>query len=548
MLNKNTIYQKDSSPIVPQKAKVIISKKNTAWESILDSEGVLWEYFHEQRLHNDTPVFILPRDTSKNKKVCSALVKQLTAGCSIIEEPGVLSLKEAELFDLIRLPDPNITPLEITKLPRKKTIMVKVYKINNSKIFELPFNLSDLWCKNKIKRLYVKTSETGVLNIWENLPTISKKKLRRIIFLVLKRAFHAIGLPLVSKWYWPFDSRSVFCLRADMEGGQEKSLIRFFNNVQPWKKSLSIFICGQAYEKKKELLKKIAGLSCEIGNHTHTHYVYSSIVRNRPNLELTERILSEVGVTPSGYVGPASFWHASMYDLLHEKGYQYTSSFGVDHDNIPYFPVRNSKENYDLVEIPFHCLGDRFTKFGVRLDSTEVTNFFNRLIEKKYMAAEPMAIYGHPDMKGRLGDHPELVNKICKQALSLPDIWTGNMAELAQWWRTRHAVTAAIMIDSSSGTISGKDFNDETDISWSIYMPDGRWFLEKSSSLKKGLRFDSLTPRTPLSSPKPSDIGEILLTSSNIDLISVCRTWRQSLKRRIKKGRELKAARLRLGF
>jgi hypothetical protein len=406
--------------------------------------------------------------------------------------------------------------------------------------------LNKVWNNHRTARRRIRTSNSEESTVWEELVSINKKNIRRVVLKALKIAYHSAGLPFVQKWYWPKDNRSVFCFRGDMDVGYPNSLIRFIDAVRPWKNTLTLFACGSAYEGKRDLLEKALNAASEIGNHTFTHYVYSSPRRNQINLELTERMLSEFGVAPNGYVGPASFWHPSMYDVLQEKGYQYTSSFGLDHDNYPYFPVRNSKEIYDLVEIPFHCLGDRFPKFGIKLNSPEVFGFFDHLIDKKYKAGEPIAIYGHPDMEGRMGDYPELVRRICERATSFSDVWTGNMGELAQWWRVRHSVKAEIVFNAASGVLSARNINDETDIYWSICTPGGRWFLEKSSRLKDGLKLDALTPRPPLKPAAPTDVGEIASCSFDRTLVSMYRAWRREVRRKAIKTRELKAAQVRI--
>ncbi|NIA11340.1 MAG: hypothetical protein GWP10_16840 [Nitrospiraceae bacterium] len=107
--------------------------------------------------------------------------------------------------------------------------------------------------------------------------------------------------------------------------------------------------------------------------------------------------------------------------LLEEEGYQYSSCFGVNHDSIPYFPVV-AKRLGSVLEIPYHCLGDRFPRFDIPLDSDTARQFFRKLIEKKHAAGEPMLLYGHPDIEGRMGTAPLLLRLILESALSHSDV------------------------------------------------------------------------------------------------------------------------------
>lgn len=521
----------------------ILSNNDLYWASLLDSEGIPWKTTEETG--NNTIVLILNAKSSKLDQEYAE--KTLLHGGSVVLEDSASLAGVPEHGETIMLSYDSRYFIGVSDDAKSEIIKFKIVKHLNGTVVYLPFKLKKVWNNCRTERRCIRDSHSEENIVWEKLPAINRKNIRRVVLKALKIAYHSAGLPFVHKWYWPQDNRSIFCFRGDMDVGNSESMLRFVHAVRPWKNSLTLFACGSAYEGKRELLRKASKAASEMGNHTFSHYVYSSPRKNRINLELTERMLSAVDVVPKGYVGPASFWHPSMYDVLQENGYQYTSSFGLDHDNFPYFPVRNSKETYDLVEIPFHCLGDRFPKFGIKLNSPEVFGFFDQLIDKKYNAGEPIAIYGHPDMEDRLGDYPELVERICERAMSFSDIWTGNMSQLAQWWRSRHAVRAGIVFDSASGVLSARNIFDKIDIFWSIQTADGRWYLEKSSRLKEGVRLDALTPRDPLIPPSQTDVGEIIYSPNSRNFVSMYRAWRLALRRKAIKTRELKAAKTRLG-
>ncbi len=353
-------------------------------------------------------------------------------------------------------------------------------------------NYSSRLSNRATERRFVYINPEHQCDVWERLPTCSRKKIRNEIRNAAIGKARAAGIPFIQKWYWPQGARSYFTFRADMDGGDGTSLSRFIEGVQPWRASLSLFVCGKAYAGKSELLKMTVALGAEIGNHTYTHFVFSDRKRNRLNLELTEVLLSRNKVIPKGYVGPASFWHRSMYQVLEEKGYEYTSSFGLSHDDFPSFIPKSRHEMFSMVELPFHCLGDCFPKFGMNLDSEEVGEFFDRLIKKKYHLCEPMFIYGHPDMPGRMGDYPKLVARICNKALSYDDVRTGNMADIAEWWRIRHATKAEIEFDRENRLVIAREYRGSNDVYWSIQVDDDYRYLVSARDLRSGVRLDAL--------------------------------------------------------
>ncbi|MBB5346982.1 hypothetical protein JWG42_12645 [Desulfoprunum benzoelyticum] len=376
-----------------------------------------------------------------------------------------------------------------------------------------------------VDKNYIFLNEFFPSFIWENLPLRSTKKIHNEINIEIFKTLKSSGIPLIQKWYWPNGCRSFFSFRADMDAGDEASLLRFVDIIRPWSKSLSLFVCGKAYVGKEHLLKEVINLETEVGNHTFLHYVFNDKKRNRKNLELTEALLSRVGVIPKGFVGPASFWHPSMYEVLEEKGYQYTSSFGVGHDDYPFFLPKNDSEAYSMVEIPFHCLGDRFPKFGFELGSEEVGRFFEQLLEKKYHSCEPMFIYGHPDMPGRIGDCPQLVKRICQKALSYKDVCTGNMADIAAWWRRRDSATANIEFDKASNRLFATHYRASPDVYWSIQVAADCKFLVSGQDLQAGVSLDLLD------SYKKISLSHIPF--ANVGEVADCPPEKENLRKRL---------------
>lgn len=525
---------------------VTLGNINSSWESFLDSEGISWRCSGIEEYERYLTVLLLPE--KRSKKLEDDALKVLEHGGSVVAEYGWEPFLVVDNKQTVSYPyDPANFSL-ISRTSNLNPTTVTIQKVLNGSIIHLPFCLEDVWCDRNVEKRYISIWDEENPFVWENLPKIIKKNVRKVLLDVLWRAHNAAGLPLVQKWYWPRGAKSVFSFRADMDAGDEDGMQRFLEVVRPWAKSLSLFVCGGAYVDKGHILNKVADLGAEVGNHTYTHYVFQKEEQNRKNLELTEGLLAETGIQPNGFVGPASFWHPSMYDVLQEKGYEYTSSFGLDHDTLPYFPPRKDGGCYDMVEIPFHCLGDRFPQFDIKLDSPAVTEFFDRLIEKKYQASEPINIYGHPDKVGRLGDYPSLVERICRKALSLDDVWTGNMRDLSTWWRARQATRASFEYDHLKNTLKVNKLQGSADVFWSVKLADNCRYLMSGDRLLEGVRLDDIdkfsvktyvTAATNLT-------GEVVhVPAEGRSLIRYVRDWKRELRRHRKKLYELKSTQVR---
>ena len=214
-----------------------------------------------------------------------------------------------------------------------------------------------------------------------------------------------------------------------------------------------------------------------------------------------------------------------------------------------FYPTKNRAEEYRMVEIPFHCVGDRFPKFGMELDSEEVGSFFEQLLEKKYHLCEPMFIYGHPDMLGRMGDHPELVKRICKKALSFDDVCTGNMADIADWWRVRHNTSADIIHNQKDNVVIATEYCGSSDVYWGIQVEDGCKYLVSGEDLQEGVKLDELEKykKIDLTISPYSNIGEVFdLPAEKVSLRSKLANWHRDLRRKRRMIRELRTASLRM--
>ncbi len=519
---------------------IVADRGVTAWQSFLDSEGISWTLFNSVSDISCGSILIIPGKSNKKFKF---IAKRVLAcgGIVIVEQSGGLGTGGRNC-QVVSYPYHVVSFSRLTGDSEPDTTSVTIKKVDFGTLIQLPFLLQDLWCDRRVGKKFIVIKNEEVPYIWENLSFVAKKNVRKVLVDVLWRAHHAAGLPLVQKWYWPNGAKSFFSFRADMDAGNEKGMQTYLDAVRPWVESLSLFVHGSAYADKEWLLKNVANLGAEVGNHTFTHYVYSKPAHNRVNIELTEQLLGKVGIRPKGFVGPASFWQPNMYELLQEKGYQYTSSFGLDHDNFPYFPTRDGGGTYDLVEIPFHCLGDRFPKFDMEMGTPEVEHFFDQLIEKKYHLCEPMFIYGHPDMSGRLGYYPELVKHICKKALSYDDVVTGNMADIAAWWRRRHAATATIEYDKESHRVIATDYQGSLDVYWSIQISDDCKYLVSGQDIQDGVALNSLHKykKINLTISPHENIGEVVdMPPEKQTVRSKVGRWRRELRRKRRMIKEL---------
>lgn len=521
---------------------IFLASKEPAWISLLESEGIAWEVLDYTKLAEvNHEVIVLPyRTPIQVRRACFDLSREGATVITEIHQPDIPATDQRESLSFA-YHDEDFSGLKNKELPN--AIRILSDNCGEGKYYQLPFKLADLWNSHYTDKKYLIVDPVKEIIVFERMAKIVKKNVRRVILEIIRRSFFDRQLPLVHKWYWPDNNRSVFCLRGDMDGGPKENFHQFLETVSPFSSCVSLFACAGTYYQKKDLIKKALDAGIEVQNHTFAHYVFPDKITNKLNLTKAEDLLAAAGTKTCGFVAPAYFWNPGIYSILENRGYQYSSCFGLDHDNMPYFPVVNKKLG-KVLEIPFHCLGDFFPKFNIEMDGPITRQFFSELLAKKYAAGEPMYLYGHPDMHGRLGCVPELVRFIYQQVVSHSDVWTGQLHQLASWCRQRNNFSFKPYIDWNQRCLVCNPYSDSTYDNnppmISIQMPNGDWYLTHPRQCQRpGFHLDSAKSLPPLKPPQATDVGEVIHVPDSPTVRSRMGYRKRELKRMIRKYREI---------
>ena len=492
-----------------KEATACLASNDSSWISLLESEGIAWQNLNEKRMHQKSypSTIILPKHSSK--KLAEYCYRAVLSGTSLLVEPGVFLGGDIEELTPLTFSFEKTSFLGLPGSTDHSAVSVRHCRLNKGSIFYLPFSLAKYWENWQRSRRFIRVG--GNKLIFEELCTIHKKNLQKIVVEILKQAFFKSGVPYIHKWYFPGKNRSVFCFRGDADGGPKDNYLQWLNAVKPYAENTSVFFCTSRYKNKKKLIKASLDEGLEIGSHNHWHIVFPDRLTNLISLKKSENIFKSLNISPRGFVAPAYFWHPSLYKLLEEKKYLYSSCFRINHDGLPYRPSVNGRLG-KVLEIPFHCLGDRFPVSGIPLDGPEVFCFFREIIEKKYAAAEPMFFYGHPDIEGRMGTTPKLIRFIMETARSFSDVKPMQLSNYAEWWYRRNRFTPQCIYDSKSSELYFRekrfDGNCDQDIYLRVEHPDGSTYLINPSQN----RDNGKTEKISFSAMQPSkedSIGEV---------------------------------------
>jgi hypothetical protein len=254
---------------------------------------------------------------------------------------------------------------------------------------------------------------------------------RRLISRIRDRvlACRGVWLRLAS---FPYPYRSAFHFRVDLDEQAPEDYHPFALTRSLLEDCCTHFVCTHAYENEPEVLRDLHRYDTQ--SHGHFHHVYRDARANLSNLERADRVLRDAGFAPRGFAAPHGRWSPGLDDGLEALGYEYSSDFQLDYDNLPFFPWKAGRFS-KVLQIPVHpvCEG-LFLEAGLR-DGTSVADYLRRVVEAKFREGEPAFIYGHPE--GRLAKMPEILIAIQRLLLKQSLVWRVTMSEMARWWRWR---------------------------------------------------------------------------------------------------------------
>lgn len=518
----------DATEAVPM--RILLAEEEPAWRSILDSEGLLFGFIQDLDKPPDRyRIAVVPGTaSSESERQCRSVSDH--GGCVIFENrhPSCPFRRQGEYSLPMRESDLSLTSNEDDAM-----IRIEYGTIGKGSYFCIPVSVARLWSSTSVRRMYLNIGLDETNLVHHDLVRVVKKNLRRVIMSVLQRAFGSVGFPLVRKWYWPKGNRSVFAFRGDLDGGPREVLQKFVRTANPFLESVSLFVSGEKYETRIDEISELKDAGIEIGSHNYAHIVFPDRSSNMRNVQRIHRSLDGSGIHAKGHVVPASFWANSHYDALQSCGYRYFSAFGLDHDNLPYYPCVNGRSGA-VVHIPYHCMGDFLPKFGMDLDSSTSLEVILATMTERYQAGTPMSFYGHPDVVGRIGDAPSLVEAIFAEAASKSDVWMCQLADLAAWWSVRDAIDWDLhyCIDTQSVRVA-RNQTDESTCRLSVHLPDGSWgLLPAVAATQFYCKLQEVTTLPPLREPQFGDIGEIV---HHAEARPSWRTWARKCKRETKR-------------
>jgi hypothetical protein len=438
----------------------VLGGSSTAWESLLIQEGIPHSGFTETSNPDQASLIVAPLDPlgSLDKQFIDSLASGRPGLCTgetftrlsgerdqsqrvryVLEGPED-SFSGAGLVDI---ESACVAPAEANRLPSEKGHRCAFEgEIKSSPVIALPFDPAKISMNTgtRTRSFYANRSRLP----FERVSAVAKGGVRRIFAKSLESLHHLSGLPYAHLWYYPDGAQSVFCLRIDTDFANRAEIEGLYALAVKHAIPFTWFVHVKAQEKFLDVFKMMNGH--EVGVHCYEHRRYDVATEIKPDLSKALQLLGGAGVIPKAFAAPYGYWSSEVETAVASLGFEYSSEFSRDYDNLP-SSAPTGVDN-SLMQVPVHPMsigGLRRQGFS----SAEMCAYFSDVIVRKLAARQPLILYHHPK-----DGHPEVLEHIFAmvRANGIP---VSTMGAFAAWWKIRSACKMLIETDGEKLFVSG---------------------------------------------------------------------------------------------
>jgi hypothetical protein len=399
--------------------KLHINKLTPAWKIILNQIG-------------------LPYTETDSVEAELVLMNTYSAGMENLQQPGIiLTPKVASQFLKYKIyPQKSIflqgefadlNPLDLHTnfylFKEAKLLKSGIQRYKNFWI--LPFAIEDVIIKNKNqrKKFYAERYELPS----EIVSKVSKGNIRRWlqrVFLKILQENHKI---YVRYSHLPQPEQNLFIFRIDTDFANLNEVEQLYELLEKYEIKASWYIEATAEAKLMKFYRKLQENNHEVGLHCFRHRVFKDYDRNLQNMLQGKTILQKNGIFPRGFVAPFGEWNENLDLAIQELGFDYSSEFSLNYDDLPFYPYTGNKFSANL-QIPIHPISIGRLRRS-HFTEQEMIEYFRFVLKQKGAYQEPLIIYHHPGHK-----HWQVLEAIFQEVQAWPK---QTMLEYANWWRQR---------------------------------------------------------------------------------------------------------------
>jgi len=423
-----------------------ISEVVPGWKLILRQIGIP---FHLVNINNtinpdEYPVLIISSyDKEKSRK---NILHYLQSGGSLLLEAdiakSILDFKNKQIYikylcmynnpvfsfslpvDLNKRCSVSLDAQYVENQKGQKSVAIK--KVGKGTVVILPSGFISSLLDFRITRKNFPT-EFGERLPSERVSKVSKGGIRYLVQTSLQYLFHCCKLPFLHLWYFPDGAKSLFSFRVDTDFSKKQEVEKLYQICRKNKIRATWFI---ETKTQADWIDFYQGMQDQnIGYHGYRHRIFPDKSRNLQDFKQGLSIFKKNGILPKGYAAPYGEWNPTLAQIVQEKGFLYSSEFGIAYDDFPFLPYLN-KSFSSVLQIPIHPISIGSLR-RARHTHQDMLNYYLRIMEIKRAAYQPIIFYHHP-CHGCLAIFEQLFKKVVKE--NIPTI---TMEDYSSWWKRR---------------------------------------------------------------------------------------------------------------
>ncbi|MEO0116161.1 MAG: polysaccharide deacetylase family protein [candidate division WOR-3 bacterium] len=276
---------------------------------------------------------------------------------------------------------------------------------------------------------------------YEFVSAVSKGEIRKLFFNALRQICLWEDMEYQHLWYYPQNFLSVFIFRVDTDFAREREIKITYEILKEVGINATWFINTKEHQRLIPFFTQLRKEGEDIQLHCYTHNLFPDYQSNYLNIQKGKEILEKEGIMVKGFASPFGLFNESLYRVLSDLGFSFSSEFALSYDDFPFYPeIRGRK--FPILQIPIHPIGfGRLLEAG--FNEEEIFAYYKNYIDWRYKNSLPIVIYDHPH---RIAQFPQLFRSILKYACGKRKIWLTTMTDFYEWWKRREGNEGAIHI------------------------------------------------------------------------------------------------------
>ena len=307
--------------------------------------------------------------------------------------------------------------------------LIEFKKVGQGQILVLPGGLVNSILSQAYTRRNFPTAGPWLPS--ERVSKVSKRTVRELVSQSLNKLVLKRELPFVSLSAFPDASNSIFIFRIDTDFASIEDVENMYRICSKHQIPATWFV---ETESCQTWLHRYADMTNQdVGLHCFKHRIAKKYADNEKNVRKGKSDLRINGINPKGYAAPFGEWNYSLNKALEHHGFEYSSEFSLDYDNLPFKPLLNERFS-SMLQIPIHPISVGSLR-NARHSTMEMVQYYNTVIDEHIISRLPIIFYDHP-----ANTNLEVLDHVFK-IIGDKNMSKLSMGDYSDWWKAREGIT-----------------------------------------------------------------------------------------------------------